>query len=176
MARSKLPRMPQTRNSVPLYHNRVPGPAQRPAARDGSLERRSMSISAHRWLMTAPPAPLVRAPFNAAAGHGEVVVAIAGCGVCHTDLGYYYDGVRTNMAPPLALGHEISGTVVETGPGAMEWLGKRVIVPAVLPCGECDLCKRGLATICRAQKMPGNDIQGGFASHVVVPARGLCEV
>jgi 6-hydroxycyclohex-1-ene-1-carbonyl-CoA dehydrogenase len=47
-------------------------------------------------------------------------------------------------------------------------------VPAVLPCGECDLCQRGLATICRSQKMPGNDIQGGFGSHIVVPARGLC--
>jgi 6-hydroxycyclohex-1-ene-1-carbonyl-CoA dehydrogenase len=135
-----------------------------------------MSISAYRWLMTAPKAPLVRTPFQAAAGAGEVVVAIAGCGVCHTDLGYYYDGVRTNMAAPLALGHEISGRVVETGPGAMEWLNKSVIVPAVLPCGECDLCKRGLATICRGQKMPGNDIHGGFASHIVVPARGLCTV
>ena len=51
-----------------------------------------------------------------------------------------------------------------------------MIVPAVLPCGECDLCQRGLGTICRSQKMPGNDIQGGFASHIVVPARGLCRV
>jgi 6-hydroxycyclohex-1-ene-1-carbonyl-CoA dehydrogenase len=51
-----------------------------------------------------------------------------------------------------------------------------VIVPAVLPCGECDLCRRGRGTICRRQKMPGNDIQGGFASHIVVPARGLCPV
>jgi 6-hydroxycyclohex-1-ene-1-carbonyl-CoA dehydrogenase len=51
-----------------------------------------------------------------------------------------------------------------------------VIVPAVIPCGECDLCRRGLANICRAQKMPGNDIHGGFASHVTVPARGLCPV
>ena len=56
------------------------------------------------------------------------------------------------------------------------WIGKAVIVPAVLPCGECDLCRRGLAPICRAQKMPGNDIQGGFATHIVVPARGLCAV
>jgi 6-hydroxycyclohex-1-ene-1-carbonyl-CoA dehydrogenase len=46
----------------------------------------------------------------------------------------------------------------------------------VLPCGECDLCKRGLAPICRKQKMPGNDIHGGFASHIVVPGRGLCAV
>jgi 6-hydroxycyclohex-1-ene-1-carbonyl-CoA dehydrogenase len=135
-----------------------------------------MGIEAHRWLMTAPKAPLERTPFDAAAGPGEVVVAVAGCGVCHTDLGYYYDGVRTNAPPPLALGHEISGTVVAAGAGAERWLGKAVIVPAVLPCGECDLCRRGLAPICRRQKMPGNDMHGGFASHVVVPGRGLCEV
>jgi 6-hydroxycyclohex-1-ene-1-carbonyl-CoA dehydrogenase len=135
-----------------------------------------MSIDAHRWLMTAPNAPLVRSEFKAQAQVGEVVVKVAGCGVCHTDLGYYYDGVRTNQPLPLALGHEISGVVVEAGDGAQAWLGKSVIVPAVLPCGECDLCKRGLTTICRAQKMPGNDIEGGFASHIVVPARGLCEV
>lgn len=135
-----------------------------------------MSIDSHRWLMTAPGAPLVRSGFAAHAQVGEVVVEVAGCGVCHTDLGYYYDGVRTNQPLPLALGHEISGVVVEAGDGAQAWLGKPVIVPAVLPCGECDLCKRGLTTICRAQKMPGNDIQGGFASHIVVPGRGLCEV
>jgi len=135
-----------------------------------------MSIEAHRWLMNAVITPLERATFNAVAGEGEVVVQVAGCGVCHTDLGYFYDGVRTNHALPLALGHEISGRVVAAGAGAEQWLGKAVIVPAVLPCGECDLCRRGLGTICRNQKMPGNDIQGGFASHIVVPGRGLCEV
>jgi 6-hydroxycyclohex-1-ene-1-carbonyl-CoA dehydrogenase len=135
-----------------------------------------MTIAAHRWLMTAPGAPLQRAEFDAVPGTAEVVVAVAGCGVCHTDLGYYYDGVRTNAALPLALGHEISGHVVAAGEGAEAWIGRAVIVPAVLPCGECELCQRGLAPICRAQKMPGNDIQGGFASHIVVPARGLCPV
>ncbi|HNT40513.1 MAG TPA: 6-hydroxycyclohex-1-ene-1-carbonyl-CoA dehydrogenase [Rubrivivax sp.] len=135
-----------------------------------------MSIAAHRWMFTAAGAPLQRADFIAHAGDGEVVVAVAGCGVCHTDLGYYYDGVRTNQPLPLALGHEISGRVVAAGAGAEAWLHRAVIVPAVLPCGECDLCKRGQATICRSQKMPGNDIQGGFGSHIVVPARGLCAV
>jgi len=135
-----------------------------------------MSIEAHRWLMTAPKAPLERAAFSAEPGAGEVTVAVAGCGVCHTDLGYYYDGVRTNAPLPLALGHEISGHVVAAGAGAEAWLGKAVIIPAVLPCGQCDLCRRGLAPICRGQKMPGNDVQGGFATHVVVPGRGLCEV
>ena len=135
-----------------------------------------MTLEAHRWLMTAPNAPLVRAAFDAAPGAGEVAVAIAGCGVCHTDLGYYYDGVRTNAPLPLALGHEVSGRIVAAGAGAERWVGKSVIVPAVLPCGACDLCRRGLGTICRSQKMPGNDIQGGFATHIVVPGRGLCEV
>ena len=135
-----------------------------------------MPIAAHRWMFTAPGAPLERAAFEPVPGAGEVVVQVAGCGVCHTDLGYYYDGVRTNQPLPLALGHEISGRVVAAGGGAAGWIGRAVIVPAVLPCGGCDLCRRGLATICRAQKMPGNDIQGGFASHIVVPARGLCPV
>jgi len=134
------------------------------------------AIHAQRWLMTAPKAPLVLEAFDASPAAGEVAVDIAGCGVCHTDLGYFYDGVRTNHPLPLALGHEISGRVVAAGAGAEDWLGKAVIVPAVLPCGECDLCKRGLGTICRKQKMPGNDIQGGFGTHIVVPARGLCPV
>jgi 6-hydroxycyclohex-1-ene-1-carbonyl-CoA dehydrogenase len=135
-----------------------------------------MSIEAHRWLMAEPNTALERVAFRASAGRAEVVVSVAGCGVCHTDLGYFYDGVRTKLPPPLALGHEVSGRVVETAPGEETWLGKAVIVPAVLPCGECDLCRRGLSTICRAQKMPGNDIHGGFATHLVVPARGLCPV
>jgi 6-hydroxycyclohex-1-ene-1-carbonyl-CoA dehydrogenase len=126
-------------------------------------------------MMTAPKVPMVESAFDPFPPKpGEVVIEVAGCGVCHTDLGYFYDGVRTNLALPLTLGHEISGRVVAAGSGAENWVGKTVIVPAVIPCGECDLCKRGRAAICRSQKMPGNDIQGGFASHIAVPARGLC--
>lgn len=135
-----------------------------------------MSISAYRWQMNKPGAPFERVAFVAEPAAAEVVVAVAGCGVCHTDLGYYYDGVRTKSPLPLTLGHEISGHVVAAGAAAQNWINKAVIVPAVLPCGECDLCQRGLQPICRSQKMPGNDIQGGFASHIVVPGRGLCEV
>ncbi len=135
-----------------------------------------MNGTAHRWEMTAPVEPLQSVNFAPEPGKGEVVVQIAGCGVCHTDLGYYYDGVRTNHALPLALGHEVSGHVVGCAKGTEQWQGRAVIVPAVIPCGECDLCQRGKATICRRQRMPGNDIQGGFATHIVVPAHGLCPV
>lgn len=136
-----------------------------------------MTIQAHRWMMTAVGSPMVREDFPVPAPEaGEVVVEIAGCGVCHTDLGYLYDGVRPNHDLPLTLGHEISGRVVAAGDGADGWMDKAVIVSAVIPCGECDLCRRGKGTICRAQQMPGNDIQGGFASHITVPARGLSAV
>ncbi len=104
---------------------------------------------------------------------GEALIKIAGCGVCHTDLSFWHQGVRTKHALPLTLGHEISGVVIG---GPQEWLNKKVIIPAVLPCGECELCKRGRSNICRNQLMPGNDFDGGFASHVVVPAKYLCHV
>ena len=104
---------------------------------------------------------------------GEVLVKIAGCGVCHTDLSFWHGGVKTKHLLPLTLGHEISGTVVE---GPSDWLNKKVIIPAVLPCGECDLCKKGRSNVCRNQLMPGNDFHGGFASHIVVPSRFLCPV
>lgn len=129
------------------------------------------------WQMTDPGKPLARveAPMPEP-GPGEVVVEVAGCGVCHTDLGFYYDGVRTKSPLPLTLGHEISGTVTTAGSDADAWQGKAVIIPAVLPCGDCDVCNRDLGNICVTQKMPGNDIQGGFASHIVVPGAQLCEV
>jgi len=129
------------------------------------------------WQMVEPKKPLERVEAELPApGAGEVRLKVAGCGVCHTDLGFFYDGVRTKSPLPLTLGHEISGTVEAAGPGAESWLGKAVIVPAVMPCGDCDVCRRGLGNICGRQKMPGNDIPGGFASHIVVPARQLCEV
>ncbi len=130
-----------------------------------------------RWMMTGKGQPLVEMKCDTLTpGADEVLVEIAGCGVCHTDLGYYYDGVRTKHELPLTLGHEISGHVIKTGANAVRWADLAVIVPAVIPCGHCDACRRGKSTICPNQKMPGNDIHGGFASHIVVPARGLCEV
>jgi len=106
---------------------------------------------------------------------GEVLVEIAGCGVCHTDLGYFYDGVPTVTKPPLTLGHEISGVVVA---GDEKWIGKRVIVPAVMPCNKCPICAAGRGNRCLAQKMPGNSlgIYGGFSSHIPVPSEDLCVV
>src|SRR3974390_2478623 len=136
-----------------------------------------MSAEPVRWMMTGKGAPLVAVKFEPPSpGPDEVVVEIAGCGVCHTDLGYYYDGVRTKHELPLTLGHEISGRVIDTGTDALYYTDRAVIVPAVIPCGHCDVCRRGKGTICPNQKMPGNDIHGGFATHIIVPSRGLCVI
>jgi 6-hydroxycyclohex-1-ene-1-carbonyl-CoA dehydrogenase len=128
------------------------------------------------WVVREAGGPMVLEEREERAGPGEVIVAVAGCGVCHTDLGFYYDGVPTRHGFPLTLGHEIAGTVVEAGDGAREWLGRAVVVPAVLPCGECDACRAGRGPICPRQIFPGSDVHGGFGTHVRVPARGLCPV
>ncbi|MFH1090656.1 MAG: alcohol dehydrogenase catalytic domain-containing protein, partial [Pseudomonadota bacterium] len=106
-------------------------------------------------------------------GPNEALVKVAGCGVCHTDLGYFYDGVPTVNKPPLALGHEISGTVA-AGPDHL--VGRNVIVPAVLPCNNCPICEAGRGNRCLSQKMPGNSlgIYGGFSDYIPVPADDLC--
>src|SRR5574340_1822604 len=94
---------------------------------------RGADMTPHRWVMRAVGEPMTRDPLELAPPPaGEVLVEVAGCGVCHTDLGYLYDGVRTNHPLPLALGHEVSGRVVAAGAGAEGWVGKADIVPAVL--------------------------------------------
>ncbi len=121
------------------------------------------------------PLALEDVPVPEPAAH-EVRVRVAGCGVCHTDIGFWRDGVPTRRELPLTLGHEISGVVDAAGEQFREWIGREVIVPAVISCGTCDLCKGGRGNACRAQLMPGNDMDGGFAEAIVVPGRGLCHV
>jgi 6-hydroxycyclohex-1-ene-1-carbonyl-CoA dehydrogenase len=127
------------------------------------------------WQMTEPGRLLRTEIAMPALGANDVVIKIAGCGVCHTDLSYFYMGVPTVQKPPLSLGHEISGTVIG---GRSDMIGREVVVPAVIPCGECELCQTGRGNRCLAQKMPGNSmgIYGGFSSHIVAEARFLCPI
>lgn len=131
------------------------------------------------WQLSKPNEPLVlsrRTVDERALASGDVLVEVAGCGVCHTDLGFAFEGVRTRHPLPLTLGHEISGRVVAAGREHERLVGRAVVVPAVIPCGTCSDCRRGRGAICARQTFPGNDDHGGFASHVKVPGRGLCEV
>ncbi len=135
---------------------------------------REPNADRYSWRMVAPGKPLKRAEGAARPpGPGEVLIEVAGCGVCHTDIGFLDGTVRTAAQLPLVLGHEISGRVVETGDAADRWLGLDVLVPAVIPCEECDMCSAGRSNMCPNQKMPGNGLDGGFATHVTLPATGL---
>lgn len=133
-----------------------------------------MPLTARAYFLDAPGAPLVcrNLPLPDP-GPGEAIVQVLACGLCHTDLGFASGAVPTKHALPLVLGHEVVGTVVAAGDGAASLEGARVIVPAVLPCGTCAFCRAGRGNACPDQKMPGNDIHGGFATHMLVPAAPL---
>ena len=107
-------------------------------------------------------------------GLGEVLVKVAACGVCHTDLHYLDHGVKTFREPPLVLGHEPSGTVDLCGPGASLFQkGDRVLLPAVVTCGRCRACRLGRENICEGMRMFGNHLDGAYAEFVAAPEKDL---
>ncbi|HTY64765.1 MAG TPA: 6-hydroxycyclohex-1-ene-1-carbonyl-CoA dehydrogenase [Acidobacteriota bacterium] len=136
-----------------------------------------MTVTAEAYVLESPKAPLVRRPLQIPApGPAEAIVEVIACGLCHTDLGYADGSVPTKKGIPIVLGHEAVGRVVEAGDDFKSLVGGNVLVPAVLPCGECDFCRAGRGNACPNQKMPGNDIDGGFSTHFLVPARPLIKL
>ncbi len=104
----------------------------------------------------------------------EVLVKVAACGVCHTDLHYIDHGVPTFKKPPLILGHEASGTVAQVGSEVKEFQeGDRVILPAVVSCGICDFCRTGRENICQTMVMFGNNVDGAYAEYIVAPGKDI---
>ena len=107
-------------------------------------------------------------------GPDDVLVKVAACGVCHTDLHYIDHGVPTVKKPPMILGHEPSGTIAEAGANVKGWKeGDRVLLPAVLTCGTCEFCRRGRENICKSMVMFGNMVDGAYAEYVLAPAKDI---
>lgn len=105
---------------------------------------------------------------------GEVLMRVAACGLCHTDLHYLDHGVPTFKAPPIILGHEAAGTVARLGPGVTGFAeGDRVLAPSVWACGRCRFCRAGRENLCTDLVMPGNHTNGAFAELLAVPAKEL---
>jgi 6-hydroxycyclohex-1-ene-1-carbonyl-CoA dehydrogenase len=105
---------------------------------------------------------------------GEVVLRVAACGLCHTDLHYLDHGVATFKAPPIILGHEAAGTVARLGPGVTGFKdGEHVLAPSVWACGRCRFCRAGRENLCTDLVMPGNHTHGAFAEFLAVPAKEL---
>src|SRR5438552_11502338 len=101
-----------------------------------------------------------------AAGPGELLLRLRGCGLCGSDIAKLADpGARV----PAVLGHEVVGDVVEAGEGVRGFaVGDRVVAAHHVPCGECHYCRRGSESMCRAFKESNLD-PGGFAEFVRVP-------
>jgi 6-hydroxycyclohex-1-ene-1-carbonyl-CoA dehydrogenase len=136
-----------------------------------------MTVNAEAYVLESAKTPLVRRSLQVPApGPTEAVIEVIACGLCHTDLGYADGSVPTKKGIPIVLGHEAVGRVVEAGANYKALVGSTVLVPAVLPCGECPFCQAGRGNACPNQKMPGNDIDGGFATHFLVPARPLIKI
>src|SRR5262249_4345167 len=110
----------------------------------------------------------------------EVLVRVERCGVCHSDL-HMQDGyftlagdkrldVRTGRALPFTLGHEIAGVIEQAGPDAGNAKpGTKVAVYPWIGCGTCAACRAGEENLCSANRHLGISVDGGFASHVLVP-------
>lgn len=128
---------------------------------------------------------------------GEVLVKVAACGVCHTDL-HVHDG-SVPFPLPCVLGHEISGTVVELGSDVGDLsVGDRVVAAFIMPCGDCEMCQAGREELCvpffsqnrlegtlydgktRLFEHGGAPVwmysMGGLAELAVVPQRALARI
>src|SRR5258707_2989378 len=105
-------------------------------------------------------------------GPGQVLLAVAACGVCRTDL-HIVDGELTEPKLPLVLGHQIVGTVAGAGEGAERFtLGERVGVPWLgWTCGICRYCASGRENLCDRARFTGYDIDGGYAELAVADER-----
>jgi alcohol dehydrogenase, propanol-preferring len=105
-------------------------------------------------------------------GPGEILLDVAACGVCRTDL-HVVDGDLTQPKLPVIPGHEIVGRVVAAGPGVAGFAtGARVGVPWLgYTCGVCPYCRAGRENLCDAPLFTGYTRDGGYATHVVADAR-----
>lgn len=104
--------------------------------------------------------------------HGEILVKVTACGVCHSDL-HAVDGDWTPPPViPLIPGHEVAGTVAKLGPGVSGFaVGDEVGVPWMYSaCGQCEFCLAGMETICKQGEATGYTKPGGYAEYMIAPA------
>ena len=126
----------------------------------------------------AKPLTTTEAPTPTVSGR-EVLLRVSHCGVCHSDLhlqdGYFDLGggqkldVRGNRPLPFTLGHEIAGSVEAAGADAGVAPGQRYAAYPWIGCGKCALCARGDEHLCNAPRVLGVTVDGGYATHVIVP-------
>lgn len=102
----------------------------------------------------------------------EVLVEVGYFGICGTDL-LLWKGGLPRVEPPVILGHEFCGTVVEDDPGHEMLAGQKVAIEPLLNCGLCRACRTGNYHVCRNLRVIGVDVDGGAAPYVTVPTACL---
>jgi L-iditol 2-dehydrogenase len=111
-----------------------------------------------------------------APGPGELLVKVAACGICGSDV-HGYDGSSGRRIPPIVMGHEASGRIAGLGPQVTGWSeGDRVTFDSTISCGTCGYCSRGQINLCDRRQVLGvscSDYRctGAFAEYVIVPQR-----
>jgi L-iditol 2-dehydrogenase len=109
---------------------------------------------------------------------GEVLIRVAACGICGSDV-HGYDGSSGRRIPPIVMGHEAAGVVAAVGEGATRYqVGDRVTFDSTVYCGACEFCQRGEVNLCNHREVVGiscGDYRraGAFAEYVTVPERIL---
>jgi len=109
-------------------------------------------------------------------GAGEVLVRVAACGICGSDV-HGYDGTSGRRIPPIVMGHEAAGTVTAVGAGVTRFKpGDRVTFDSTIYCGDCFFCRRGEVNLCDNREVIGVSCgdyrrHGAFAEYIAVPER-----
>ncbi|MHB9131526.1 MAG: zinc-dependent alcohol dehydrogenase [Armatimonadota bacterium] len=106
-------------------------------------------------------------------GPGEVLIEVKACGICGTDVHVKHDNFP--YWPPVILGHEFSGQIIELGPEVKYYqVGDRVVgEPHTQACGHCYLCRTGNVQICPTKRSPGWGIHGAFTKYLKMPEKLL---
>ena len=112
-----------------------------------------------------------------APGPGEVLVKVAFCGICHSDVSLLEGTFPTQGPEVITQGHEASGTVAALGPGVTGWaVGDRVVPAAGRPCGTCDHCARADYGHCARLQLMAFAYDGAWAEYTLAQAPGLTRV
>ena len=104
-------------------------------------------------------------------GPDDLLLKVDVCGLCNSEVKLAIRGhpLLDHITPPLILGHEFCGKVIEAGKNVSDYLlGERYVVMALVPCGACDQCRKGRPNLCRNF---GRSLltPGGFAPYVLIP-------
>lgn len=109
-------------------------------------------------------------------GPDDVLLKVEATAICGSDIHFYKwdDFAQTRLNPPVTIGHEFAGEIVEAGSHVTDFsVGDYVAADSHIVCGKCDVCRMGLQHICQTLKIFGNQVDGSFAEYIKVPATSL---